>query len=324
MLKYKPGLIFLLLIVSPLIMAQQQPLYSQFVFNKYMFNPAVAGSDVVTTAHINAYEQWIGFKGAPKFHMASIDSRIFSKDRKPRRNIRKKLKILRPENVGAGAQVFTEKYGPLSHTGFAGTYTYHVKMEDKRLSFGLFSVLSNFGLKSSEIVLSDDHPDQRVEGDKTRRWIVDFDFGVYFAGNNYFAGYSIHHLSNSAMQWGGSIDYDYRLGRIHYLMGGYTYEISPKLAFEPSTLVKLPEQQKYQVDLNLKCIISRFYWSGLSYKTSKTLSLFLGMQYDRYVICYAFDYSLTAIREVSYGSHEIHISIRLGNETSRYKWLNSY
>lgn len=323
-LKYLTCTIILFFIINQMTLGQQQPLYSQFDNNKYLFNPAVAGSDAVTTIHINAYEQWVGFKGAPKFHTASIDSKVFNQDKRPSRNVRKRFKIRKPENVGLGMQLFNEKYGPLSHSGIIGTYSYHLRMRDNQLSFGFSTVLSNYGLKASDVVLADDTPDKMVEGDNTRRWITDFDFGIYLTGINYFAGYSIHHISASGLQWGGSVDADYQLGRIHYLMAGYKYEFSSDLTLQPSALVKLSEKQKSQIDINIKCIISKMYWAGLSYKTSKTTSIFFGIQYDRYIFCYSFDYTLAPIRKYSYGSHEIHLAVRLGNEVSRYKWLNKY
>lgn len=316
--------LLLILLTGSVLLAQQQPLYSQFAFNKYLFNPAVAGSDQITTIHLSAYEQWAGFKGAPKYHSASVDSRIFRPDRKPRRSILKNLKFLKPENIGAGLQVFNEIYGPLSHTGLSGSYTYHVKMENHQLSFGLSSTLSNLGLKSSDIILSDEQEDLLVLGDNTRRWMVDFDFGIFLQSKDYFAGYSVHHISRSAMQWGGSIDADYRQGRQHYFMAGYKYEVSPMLILEPTTLIKLSEKQKDQIDLSLIGTISSNYWCGLSYKTSKILSVFGGLQYDRYLFCYAFDLNLSSIMSYSMGSHEILLAIQLGDETKRYKWLNTY
>jgi type IX secretion system PorP/SprF family membrane protein len=322
--KYSTLLLMLILLTKSVIYAQQQPLYSQFTYNKYLFNPAVAGSDHVGTLHLSAYEQWIGFAGAPKFHTASFDTRFFQEVRKPRRSILKKLKIFKPENVGGGVQFFTEKYGPLSHTGLVGSYTYHLAMEKQQLSFGLSSTFSNLGLKSSDILLSDEQTDLLVLGENTRRWILDFDFGIFLRSKEYFAGYSIHHLSRSAIQWGGSIESDYRQGRIHYLMAGYKYEISSKLSLEPSTLIKLSEKQKDQIDLSMVCTISTNYWCGMAYKTSNILSVFGGFKYDRYMICYAFDYSLNPIRSYSLGSHEIQIAIQFGDETSRYKWLNTY
>jgi type IX secretion system PorP/SprF family membrane protein len=304
--------------------AQQQPLYSQFTFNKYLFNPAVAGCEQIPVIQLSAYEQWIGFEGAPKFHTVTFDTRIFQETREPRRNIRLKFKLFKPGTVGTGVQIFNEKYGTLSHTGLTATYSYHMKLGEHRLSFGFSPVLSNLGLRSSDIILSDDQFDELVEGKNTRRWIVDFDFGVYLVKDEYFAGYSVHHLSRSALQWGGTTDADYLIGRQHYFMGGYRYKYSEKLLFEPSMLIKISEDRKDQIDINLKCNITDKYWCGISYKTSKTLSVFGGLQYDRYLFCYAFDMTLTPIRKFNYGSHELLLAVQLGQTIKRYLWLDTY
>jgi type IX secretion system PorP/SprF family membrane protein len=304
--------------------AQQQPLYSQFTFNKFLFNPAVAGSDNLTVIKVSAYEQWTGFKGAPKFHTASFDTRIFQENRKPRVNIRKKFKLFKPGTVGVGVQLFNEKYGPLSNTGLSATYSYHIKLGSRQLSLGISSVISNMGLKSSDIVLSDEIDDMAVLGDNTRRWITDFNFGIYFLDQNYFAGYSIHHLSRSAIQWGGTSETDYMIGRQHYLMGGYRFAIADDYQLIPSALFKISEVGKSQMDINVQCTIKENYWCGLTYKTSKALSIFGGLQYDRYSIGYSFDYHLSDIRKANYGSHEILLAVQLGEMTRRYKWLNTY
>lgn len=317
--------VFYLLLGTTKVKAQQQPLYSQFTFNRFLFNPAAAGSEHTTTIQLSAYEQWVGFKGAPKFHTASFDTRIFEQSRKPRRNIRKKFKLFKPGTLGAGVQVFNEKFGPQGNTGISGTYSYHMKLGPKQLSFGLSTSFSNWGLKAEDIILADEFADFAVEGDNTRRWILDFNFGVYLMEREYFAGYSVHHLSRSAIQWGGTADADYDIGRQHYLMGGYKYEISNDLLVEPSMLVKISEVQQSQVDISVKCTIREDYWCGFSYKTSKTLSVFGGLQYDRYFFCYAFDYTLSTFRKLNnYGSHEILLAVQLGETTRRYRWLNTY
>jgi type IX secretion system PorP/SprF family membrane protein len=304
--------------------AQQQPLYSQFAFNKFLFNPAVAGSDHTTVIKFSAYEQWVGHKGAPKYHTASFDTRIFQQNRKPRRNIRKRFKLFKPGTLGVGAHLFNEKYGSLSNTGLSLTYSYHMKMDRRQLSFGISPVFSNLGLKSSDIVLSDDLPDAAVIGDNTRRWILDFNFGVYFMDKDYFLGYSIHHISRSAIQWGGTAEIDYNIGRQHYLMGGYKYVINRDYQLEPTLLWKIWEDRKNQFDTSVKLTIKENYWAGLSYKTSNALAVFGGIQIDRYYFCYAFDYHLSEVRKLNYGSHEIILAVQLGDTTKRYRWLNTY
>jgi type IX secretion system PorP/SprF family membrane protein len=232
--------------------------------------------------------------------------------------------LSKPGTIGAGAYVFNEKSGPLSHTGIAGTYSYHIKLGSEQLSFGLSPVLSNLGVKRSDIILPDDEFDELLEGDRTNRWIIDFNFGAYLLSRNYFAGYSIHHLTGAALQWGGSLSSSYEIKRLHYLMGGYIYEVTSDLSIEPSMLMKIPEGSKVEVDLTIQTSIKRDYWCGLSYKTSKTLSIFGGLQYDRYLFAYSFDYNLGKVRKHSYGSHEIMLAVQLGEDTQRYKWLNTY
>lgn len=324
MTKHIIYILLLLTGISATVSGQSQPLYSQFTFNRYLFNPAAAGSDHTTMIKATGYEQWVGFKGAPKFHTLSFDSRIFTDSRKPRRNIKRRFKLIKPGSVGAGAIVFNEKYGPLSHTGVAATYSYHIDMRDRQLSFGVSPVLSNLGLKSSDIILPDDEFDDLLVGDNTRRWIMDFNFGIYLMEKSYFAGYSIHHLTGSVLQWGGSIEDDYQLKRNHYLMGGYRYDISPELVFEPAAMLKIPEGGSAQFDLSLKTIYRKDYWFGLSYKTSRIMSVFGGLMVDRYYFCYAFDYNVSKVGTYSYGSHEILLGVRLGEMTKRYRWLNTY
>ncbi len=317
-------LLLLTLLIPLNSYSQQQPLYSQFTFNKYLFNPAVAGSERTSAIKLTGYEQWVGFEGAPKFHTISFDGRVFTDTRKPRRNVRKKFKLSKPGTIGAGAYIFNEISGPIRHTGIAGTYSYHIKLGSEQLSFGLSPVLSNMGINKSDLILSDDDYDQLLEGDKTNRWMIDFNFGTFFLAKNYFAGYSIHHITSAALQWGGSLNEDYELRRQHYLMGGYIYEVSRELVLEPSMLIKIPEGSKAEMDITVQTTFKQDYWCGLSYKTSKTLSIFGGLQYDRYLFAYAFDYNFSKIGRYSYGSHEIMLAVQLGENTQRYKWLNSY
>ena len=307
---------------------QQQPLYSQFTFNRFLFNPGAAGAERTTKIQLAAYEQWVGFKGSPKYHTASFDTRIFEQTRSPRRNIRRKFKLFKPGTVGAGVHLFNERFGTLSNTGFSATYTYHMKMGPRQLSFGLAPVISNMGLRSADVELSSDYFDPAVAGDNTKRWIMDFNFGVYLMERSYFAGYSIHHMSQSALQWGGTSHTDYKIGRQHYIMGGYKYEVSRMLLLEPSMLIKITESaaNKGQIDISMKATIAQEYWCGLSFKTSNSLSFFGGLQLDRYFFCYAFDYSLTKVvrQATRLGSHEILLAVQLGDTSKRYRWLNTY
>ena len=107
-------------------------------------------------------------------------------------------------------------------------------------------------------------------------------------------------------------------------MGGYKYSVTRDFDLEPSTLIKIKEGSKIELDLVLQGTIKKFYWCGLSYKSTHAFSIFGGLNYDRYFFTYAFDYNISKISRYSYGSHEIMLAVQLGEVSKRYRWLNTY
>lgn len=321
----KYNLIFTALLVFVLadLHAQENALYSQFTLNKYIFNPAVAGSENATMIRMAAYEQWVGFKGSPKYHSLSFDTRWFQDIRKPNRNIKKKYNIGKPGEVGFGVNFFNEKKGSLSTSGFEATYAYHIKFDNHQLSFGVSPVISQFSVNTSDVILEDDFRDNAIDGKSNKRWSADFNFGAYYSGKDFFAGYSIQHITASALQWGGDSD-NKIIGRHHYLMGGYTYPVSTLIDLEGALLLKIPEDYLTQMDLSIKATIKKDYWCGIGYKTGRALSFYGGLFISRYYFGYAFDYNLSEVSQFSYGSHEIMLGVQLGDMTQNYRWLEKY
>lgn len=78
MVKIRTTLLALLIVTiqAGWLHGQQLPVYSQYTFNKFLLNPAAAGSDGYTTINLVAREQWVGFEGTPKTHAIMIDSRL--------------------------------------------------------------------------------------------------------------------------------------------------------------------------------------------------------------------------------------------------------
>jgi type IX secretion system PorP/SprF family membrane protein len=308
------------------IIAQQQALYSQFFMNKYLYNPAAAGSDFISSVKLIGHEQWVGFAGSPKYHTATFDSRIFSPNHSPNISVRKKdrKRLIKPESVGVGGQLFNEHTGPLSLTGINGTYAYHINLGPAQLSFGLSIVVSNYVLHTNEVVLADNIYDNLIDGGKSNRWITDFNFGSMLTSRDYYIGYSTTQVLGSSLQFGKGNGGEHKINRIHLIMGGYNYEVNKDLLFEPAFLLKIPEGTKTQLDMNVKVTMKENYWCGLIFRTGPAFSIFGGLNYDRYSFSYAFDYNLNTIRKYSYGSHEFILGVQLGEKVKSYRWLNSY
>jgi type IX secretion system PorP/SprF family membrane protein len=308
------------------VLAQQLPVYSQYTFNKFLLNPAMAGSEGYTAVSLIAREQWVGFRGTPKTHAITAESRILRNSFILKNlSIRKKRKMSsRSGRVGVGAHIFNDRNGPISRTGLKGTYSYHIDLSDYRLSFGLSVMLFQFRLKSDELIFSDDLHDDLISGNKQSLYIPDSDFGVYIASHKFYGGISIMQIMQSAIKFGNKYDSEYGLKRHYNFMGGYIYDLNDNLAIEPSFLLKVSSPFRPQLDLSTTVVYKMDYWGGISFRTGSALIIFAGTKINKYYIGYAFDYNFNSLMSHTIGSHEIMFSVKFGDSARRYKWLNIY
>ena len=126
MKKYIIVVLVLISIVTHKVQAQQEAMYSQYMFNTMAINPAYAGSRNVTSATALYRNQWVGIVGAPKTITLSLDAPINSK------------------KVGLGLQVFSDKIGVTNTTGAFGSYAYRIRLNKGTLSFGLQGGVSQY------------------------------------------------------------------------------------------------------------------------------------------------------------------------------------
>jgi type IX secretion system PorP/SprF family membrane protein len=306
--------------------SQQAPNYSQYTFNKFLINPAAAGYEGYTTVSLVAREQWVGFKGTPKTHSLSIDSRILRNSFISKNaSVRKKKRLSsRSGRVGWAANVFNDHTGPLDKTGIEGTYSYHLGFSSSQLSFGLSGMFYQFRLNKDKVVLSDDQYDPLVDGVKGTLYIPDANFGVLYAAQNYYGGFSIKQIFQSSIQFGDKGSSEYRFKRHYNFMAGYVYNLNDNFTLEPSFLLKIPTSTKAQFELNTKVYYKQNYWAGLAYRTGKTMIFFFGLNYDKYYFGYAFDYSFDKLMNQTFGTHEFMAAIKFGDNARRYRWLNTY
>src|SRR5512133_1892554 len=275
---YKTTLILILFsgIFSP-GHAQQLPVYSQYTFNKFLLNPATAGSDGYTTISMVAREQWVGFKGSPKTHALTIDSRVLRNSFISKNaSVRKKKRLSsRSGRVGWAAHAFNDHAGPLDRTGIEGTYAYHLAIEDGQLSFGLSGLFYQFKLNKDKVELGDQEMDPLLDGLRGTLYIPDANFGAYYTSATVYGGVSVMQIFQSSIHFGDDNGSNYRLKRNYNLMAGYYYDIDKTFALEPSFLVKIPTASPAQLDLNARLYYKTNYWGGVAYRTGKAFIVFL-------------------------------------------------
>ena len=305
-------------------MAQQVPLYSQYMMNGFLLNPAVAGSEGYTAINLTAREQWLGLKDAPKTHAVSGQTRILKNSYISKgSSVRKRQKLSsRSGKVGLGGYVFNDQNGPISRTGMQLSYAYHIRMQQRQLSFGLSGLFYQFAIDQSKIRFED--PDDFFEFADKSLFIPDANMGVYYSDPKLYAGFSASQLFQSAFRLGEKGYAEYKMKRYYYLTGGYDLTVNNFLTIEPSILIKTSEDLIWQADFNAKLIFNEEYWGGLSYRTGGAIIFMGGVKVDKFLFGYAFDYTLSSIMKSSYGSHEFMLAVRFGDNARRYRWLNRY
>ena len=305
--------------------AQQVPLYSQYMLNGFLLNPAVAGSEGYTAVNITAREQWIGFKEAPGTYALSFQTRILKKSYISRGSSvkRRQRSGSRSGKVGVGGYLFNDRNGAVERIGLKGTYAYHINFSQSQLSFGLSFVAYQFRIDDDLITLEDPGDDLWLGANKAV-FIPDADAGVYYSARNYWAGFSIDQLFESTLKIGDS-GYDrYKMERNYYLMGGYDFELRRDIIVTPSTLIKVAENGKVQADVNGKFFYQQSYWAGLGYRTGNSIIVMAGLSIDKLIFGYAFDIGLNSIMKHSYGTHEFTFIAKFGDNARRYRWLNRF
>lgn len=308
--------------------AQQQPLYSQYMLDPFLVNPAVAGSEGVTTINLTARQQWIGYSEAPSTYALSAQTRILKTSFRNRsRLIKTRVRRRRPSGrVGIGGYIFNDNNGRIHRTGFQATYAYHIFLRDYQLSFG--GSFTSFQFKAK--VSADDGFNQ--SGDilleqKTSKFAPDANVGVLLSSRKFYVGLSATSLFQSSIQFGGgNTETAYRLLRQYYLVAGYKYQpYRSDFAVEPSVLVTTNERMQFGADFNIKGYYKNDYWAGISFRSSGAIVTMVGVRYQQFYFGYAFDYSFSDVTTFSKaGSHELMLGMRIGDSARRYRWLNRF
>ena len=308
-------------------MAQQLPVYSQYLYNKFLINPAVAGSDGYTSVNLTAREQWVGYYGAPRTYSFSVQSRLLKrsyiiKQRSARR------RVYRPKydgKVGLGGYVFSDKNGIIHRTGFQLSYAYHMWLQNTtQLSMGLAFTGYHYKIDEEEINFED--PNEPLMNSNLRLgvFIPDATFGIYLLNAKYNVGFSADQLFEVAAKIGSDAYKNIRVSRHYYLFGSYRFEINPYTQLEPSFLFMMSEQFRPQADIGLTYIYEESFWAGMAYRSSGALIATVGARYLNLSFGYSFDFTLQEIQRITYGTHEITVALKFGDSARRYRWLDRY
>jgi type IX secretion system PorP/SprF family membrane protein len=311
--------------------AQQVPMYSQYIMNGFLVNPSFAGRDGYTTVNLTVREQWVGLAGAPSTYAASFQTRIL-KDSYISKSTSVRKRLIKPTKggkVGLGGYIFNDNNGIMHRTGLQAAYSYHITMGESGgypndLSFGLALTAYQFYINTDGLLY--DHNDPLMLAYDRSVFIPDFNFGTSYTTSRYYAGFAMTNILRGNLVFADtSSNKGNQLGN-YFLTGGIKFPLTPDWVLEPSAFIKSSDMvfKSVQLDLTARIFYKDDYWVGLSYRTNDAIIALLGLKYDRFYFAYAFDFTLTEIRQQSFGTHELTLAVKFGESARRYRWITPF
>lgn len=309
-------LILIFLAASMACFSQVNSFADQYLANLFLLNPALAGTGRFATLAVNSRQQWVGWDGAPASQSVTYHTK-FAKSRNrftPQGFVNKGKNTY--SNVGIGGGFFHDSYGVFHLTGVHLDYSYHVLVNNGRLSLGLSPSLFRIG--ASSIVLAD--PNDPYLNNSAKRSFFDFNAGVHYLSQKGYAGFSLVQLLNSKVNFGSegflgtgeSLNPD--LARSVYAYGGYFFDLNRdiNLKIEPMALIKLHGIEGFRVDLSTTMHLRDTFTAGLSYRLNKGVSVFTGVRLDNVSLRYQFEIPVTTDLPGGFSTHMIQLGINIG------------
>jgi type IX secretion system PorP/SprF family membrane protein len=281
------------ILLSVTVGAQQQAVYSNFLFNDYYYSPAVAGSKANAVISVGYRNQWTGFSGSPVNMNAAFYGSVKNKGKH-----------------GYGVSVINEKIGITNKTGFYLNYAYHIRFSEQwKLGLGVRPGYVFYGVKLYDAQVAD-QGDAVLTGNIYGTNAFDVATGFNLYSRRFFLMGSLNHLLGENSGLSG---YNSSLAFHYNLMAGYRI-LFPKKRFElqPAIMVKHVRPVPAQWTAMVKGAWNNRFWAALIYRSDDAAGVSVGITLrDRLTIGYGYDYAIGGLRTFQSGSHEVMLSFTL-------------
>jgi type IX secretion system PorP/SprF family membrane protein len=279
--------------------AQQDAMFTKYMFNSMSINPAYAGSHEALRLSAQIRRQWWNFPGAPITGLLSVDG--ISKDTR----------------AGWGALVGYEKIGLYQTQDLLGNYAYRFEMGEGKLAIGIRGGGTLYQNRLTQADLAD--AGDGVYASNTNFFIPKFGLGAYYQDENWYCGLSIPTLVSFKPNRRFSINDDSTFLRRHYFAHtGFVKEVDRGLFIKPSILLKYVKGAPPQADLNLQVYFNNLIGVGASYRTSDAVVLMAEVfPIEQLRIGYSYDFTTSRLRYYGGGAHEIILSYELNSNKRR-------
>ncbi len=282
-------LALLIIIASFDANAQQDPHYTQYMYNMNVINPAYAGSKESLSFGLLYRKQWVEIEDAPTTFSLSGSMPV-------------------GKNVGIGLSVISDEIGPVEEKNVYGDFSYTLNLGgEHRLAFGIKAgaTFHQVGLYSD---IGNGHvpdPNDPAFSEDTNNTFLNIGAGLFYYTNRYYLAFSVPNMLKSA-----HLDYNgrkYGSETSHYfLTGGYVFDLSPTLKFKPFALVKSAFNAPVSFDVSTNFLYNEKFEIGATYRLQDSFGLMVNYGITPNIrIGYAYDHIISDLKVTTSSSHEV-------------------
>jgi len=252
--------------------AQQDPQFTQNMFNRLYVNPGFAGSNGSICGTLINREQWMGFEGNPKTTVFSADGGF---------------KVRQKYQMGGGLSIMQDELGPIKSLNVKLAASYHYRIQQGVLAIGLDFGIFNQSINGEWRTSSgnfDGTEDPSIPNSEAGKTSFDLGGGLYYYTKDLYVGISSTHLNQPTIsdKPDEQSAYNYEQVRHYYVMAGYNYPLSVgfgELELQPSIFAKT-DGVSTQLDLNTNVLYNNLVWAGVSYRLEDAVSFLAGVKLE--------------------------------------------
>ncbi len=301
---------FLVLLMSLIsyeaAVAQQDPQFTQYMYNTLAVNPAYAGSRGVFSIAGLHRSQWAGLDGAPSTQTLNFNSPV-------------------SERMGIGLSVINDEIGnntrQETYIDAAFSYSIPLSARGEKLSFGLKAGGHLLNIDFSK--LSGFSEEQSINGlvNIDNKFSPNFGAGIYYHTNTFYAGISVPNFLETEHfdESGSATSYLARERINYYFISGYVFDLNRNLKFKPAVLFKIVSGAPLQADISANFLINNRFSLGAAYRWDAAVSALFGFQLsDQFMLGLAYDKETTQLGSAAFnnGSFEVFLRFELFNQIS--------
>ncbi|MEX0362514.1 MAG: type IX secretion system membrane protein PorP/SprF, partial [Allomuricauda sp.] len=284
--------------------AQQDPQYTQYMYNTQVVNPAYAGSSETLSIGILGRSQWVSLEGAPRTGTLTVN-----------------LPVGLYDNMGLGLSLVHDQIGPATESNMVLDFAYALYLSRNtlsRLSLGIKAGIDYLDVNYGKLTIKEPN-DPYFQSDVDGRLQPQIGAGVYYNSNRFYAGLSVpNFLATKHFDEQSLADETLEgvaVERLHYfLISGYVFDLNPNLKFKPASMLKMVSGSPLQWDMSANFMFQNKFVLGASYRWNASLSGLLGFHIsDALFAGVGYDYQSTDLEDYSNGSYEVFVRFDIFN-----------